>query len=114
MGDEKEFSEEETASSADSWLEPVEQPELSLDTDSPSVLVDPIVEVGDEVSYHVVGVTDNVRRVRIVAGESQPELGTINQRTPLAEGLLGTKVGDRISVTLPSGSERFEIVDIIK
>ncbi len=44
--------------------------------------------------------------------ESNPDLGLISIQTPLARALLGKKVEDEISVTLPSGEEEFEIVEI--
>jgi len=73
-----------------------------------------VVEVGDEIVYCIAGKPDEQRKVRIVTGESAPGLGTVNQRTPLAESLLGRETGDRVKVSLPMGVDRYEILEIVK
>ncbi|MDR0430981.1 MAG: transcription elongation factor GreA [Tannerellaceae bacterium] len=38
--------------------------------------------------------------------------GKISVNTPIAQGLMGKKVGDVVDITVPSGVMRFEIMDI--
>jgi transcription elongation factor GreA len=42
--------------------------------------------------------------------ESDPSAGKISVFAPLAQGLLGHKVGEEVSVTLPAGKKTFKIV----
>lgn len=44
------------------------------------------------------------------ADESDPAAGRISVYAPLAEGILGKKVGQEVLVTLPSGIKKFKIV----
>ncbi|MCF0189973.1 MAG: transcription elongation factor GreA [Marinilabiliaceae bacterium] len=44
--------------------------------------------------------------------EANLKLGKISVNTPIAQGLLGKKVGDTADVKVPSGIMTFEIVDI--
>lgn len=46
------------------------------------------------------------------AGEEDYDEGKINVASPLAQGLLGKKVGDRVEVEVPAGTNRFEIIEI--
>jgi len=46
------------------------------------------------------------------AGEENYDLGRINIASPLAQGLVGKKVGDRVEVEVPAGKNRFEILEI--
>ncbi len=57
--------------------------------------------------------TDQVLSYMIVS-ESEANLkeGKLSVTTPIAKGLLGKKVGQKASVTVPSGVMEFEIVEI--
>jgi transcription elongation factor GreA len=59
------------------------------------------LDFGDEEEFTLVG-----------AGEEDYDSGRINISSPLAQGLVGKKVGDRVEVAVPAGVNRFEIVSI--
>jgi len=46
------------------------------------------------------------------AGEEDYDAGRINVASPLAQGLLGKQVGERVEVEVPAGTNRFEILAI--
>ena len=46
------------------------------------------------------------------AGEEDYDAGKINVASPLAQGLVGKKIGDRVEVEVPAGKNRFEILEI--
>ncbi len=46
------------------------------------------------------------------AGEEDYDSGRINVTSPLAQGLVGKKVGEVAEVKVPAGTERFEILEI--
>jgi transcription elongation factor GreA len=46
------------------------------------------------------------------AGEEDYDTGRINIASPLAQGLVGKKVGDRVEVAVPAGTNKFEILEI--
>jgi len=46
------------------------------------------------------------------AGEEDYDTGRINVASPLAQGLVGKKVGERVDVEVPAGINRFEILEI--
>lgn len=59
------------------------------------------LDFGDEESFTLVG-----------AGEEDYDAGKINVVSPLAQGLIGKKVGDRAEIEVPAGTSRFEILRI--
>jgi transcription elongation factor GreA len=46
------------------------------------------------------------------AGEEDYESGRILITSPLAQGLVGKKVGDRVEIEVPAGTLKFEILEI--
>jgi transcription elongation factor GreA len=44
--------------------------------------------------------------------EANLKEGKISVNTPVAQGLMGKKVGDKVDITVPSGVMSFEIMDI--
>jgi transcription elongation factor GreA len=46
------------------------------------------------------------------AGEEDYDTGKINVASPLAQGFVGKKVGDKVEVAVPRGVNRFEILAI--
>jgi transcription elongation factor GreA len=46
------------------------------------------------------------------AGEEDFDEGKINVTSPLAQGLVGKKVGDKVEIEVPAGVNRFEVVSI--
>ena len=55
---------------------------------------------------------DSEEFVLVGAGEEDYDLGKINITSPLAQGLLGKKVGEKAEVEVPAGINRFEILEI--
>ena len=49
-----------------------------------------------------------------IVSEAEADLksGKISINTPIASGLLGKKIGDKVEVQVPSGVMEFEILDI--
>ena len=47
------------------------------------------------------------------AGEEDYDTGRINVASPLAQGLVGKKIGDRVEVEVTAGTNRFEILEIL-
>ncbi len=46
------------------------------------------------------------------AGEEDYDVGKILVTSPLAQGLLGKKVGEKVEIEVPAGTNRFQIMDI--
>ena len=59
------------------------------------------LDFGDEEEFTLVG-----------AGEEDYDAGKINVVSPLAQGLVGKKVGDKVEVAVPAGTNRFQILKI--
>jgi len=59
------------------------------------------LDFGDEEIFTLVG-----------AGEEDYDAGKINITSPLAQGLVGHKVGDKVEIPVPKGKMRFEIVEL--
>ncbi len=72
----------------------------------------------DEVSF---GATVKVRDLDfddeeeftlVGAGDEDPDNGRIQVTSPLAQGLIGSKVGQKVEVPVPAGVLKFEILEI--
>ena len=61
------------------------------------------VDTGDEDEYAIVG-----------AEESDPYENKISNESPVGAGLLGAKRGDVVSIEIPAGILRYEILDITR
>jgi transcription elongation factor GreA len=50
----------------------------------------------------------------MIVSESEANLkeGKLSITTPIAKGLLGKKIGDKVKVTVPSGEMEFEVIEI--
>lgn len=59
------------------------------------------LDFGDKEEFTLVG-----------AGEEDYDSGKINIASPLAQGLVGKKVGDKTEVEVPAGVNRFQILEI--
>jgi len=59
------------------------------------------VDTGDDYEYTLVG-----------AEESDPATGKISVHAPIAQGLLGHKPNDVVTVELPAGKMKFKILKI--
>ena len=59
------------------------------------------LDFDDEEEYTLVG-----------AGEEDYDTGKINIASPLAQGFVGKKVGDKVEVEVPAGTNKFKILEI--
>jgi transcription elongation factor GreA len=59
------------------------------------------LDFGDKEEFTLVG-----------AGDEDLDTGRINIQSPLAQGLVGKKVGDKAEIEVPAGVNRFEVLDI--
>jgi len=66
-----------------------------------SIVVVKDLDFDDEETFILVG-----------AGEENYDEGKINVVSPLAQGLLGKKVGDKVEIPVPKGTMKFEILEI--
>ena len=80
--------------------------ESKLDKDTVQILSKVRIKnskTGAEVSYTIVSESEaNLRE------------GKIAINTPIAKGLLGKKIGDKVEIKVPSGVMSFEIIDITR
>jgi transcription elongation factor GreA len=85
---------------------------------SRAVIVDPSKVAKDEVAFGCTVTvkdldTDDEEEFTLVgAGEENYAAGKILVTSPLAQGLMGKKVGERAEIKVPMGTTRFEIVSI--
>ncbi len=59
------------------------------------------LDFGDEEIFVLVG-----------AGEEDYDAGKINVTSPLAQGLMGKKQGEKVEIPVPKGTMNFEIIEI--
>jgi len=59
------------------------------------------LDFGDEEVFILVG-----------AGEEDYDVGKILFTSPLAQGLVGRKIGDKVTIDVPAGKVKFEILEI--
>jgi transcription elongation factor GreA len=59
------------------------------------------LDTEEEVAYRIVG-----------ADEADIDQGSISVSSPLARALIGREVGDEVTVALPAGKRRYEIVSV--
>lgn len=62
----------------------------------------------------IINRNNNTTMVYTIVSESEADIknGKISVRTPIAQGLMGRKVGDVVEIKVPSGIIPFEIVEI--
>ena len=83
-----------------------------------AVIVERSKEASDEVVFGATVIVkdldfgDNETFVLVGAGEEDYDAGKINVASPLAQGLMGSKVGQKISVDVPAGKMNFEILEV--
>ncbi|MBN2023896.1 MAG: transcription elongation factor GreA [Pirellulales bacterium] len=80
-------------------FDPAKMPKDEVAFGSTVVLRD--LDLGDEEQFTLVG-----------AGEEDYDVGKILITSPLAQGLLGKKKGDRVEIPVPAGTLNYEILDI--
>jgi transcription elongation factor GreA len=59
------------------------------------------LDFGDDETFFIVG-----------AGEEDYDNGRILITSPLAQGLIGAKVGDKVKIDVPAGTMKFEILEV--
>lgn len=85
---------------------------------SRSIIVDPAQLPKDEVVFSSTVVVkdldydDEEEFTLVGAGEENYDEGKIQVTSPIAQGLLGKKVGDIAEIEVPRGKMRFEILEI--
>ena len=55
---------------------------------------------------------DNEEFTLVGAGEEDYDAGKILVTSPLAQGLIGKKVGDKVEIEVPAGTMNFEVVEL--
>lgn len=82
-----------------------------------AVLIEDLVEVevGDTVKYVDLDYPADTLAIQIVSGQDNFENGIINQSRPLAQIMLGSSIGDEVSLHLPGKENKtFHILEILK
>jgi len=85
---------------------------------SRAVLLDPsqspkdIVAFGSKVVVKDLDFDEEEEFTLVGAGEEDYDTGKILITSPLAQGLVGKKVGDQVEIPVPKGTLRFEILTI--
>ena len=91
---------------------------LLRDKLSRAVIVERAKDAGDEVVF---GATIRVKDLKfgdeeeyvlVGAGEEDFDSGRINVASPLAQGFLGRKVGEKVSIDVPAGTLTYEILEV--
>ena len=83
-----------------------------------AVIVERAKEVGDEVVFGATVVVvdldfgDEEIFVLVGAGEEDYDKGRNNVASPLAQGLLGRKVGEKVEIPVPAGTMKCEIREV--
>lgn len=83
-----------------------------------AVIIDPSKLPKDEVVFGCTVVVndldldDEEEFTLVGAGEEDYMTGKILITSPLAQGLVGKKIGDKVEIEVPAGTTRFEILDI--
>jgi transcription elongation factor GreA len=78
----------------------------------PSLLPKDQVAFGATVKVKDLDFGDTEEFTLVGAGEEDYDAGKILSISPLAQGLVGKKVGDRVEITVPQGVLKFEILEI--
>jgi transcription elongation factor GreA len=85
---------------------------------SRAVLIDTSKQTTDQVRFGLLVVVkdlefgDTEEFTLVGAGEEDYDSGKILVTSPLAQGLLGKKIGDRVEIPVPQGTLRFEVLEI--
>jgi transcription elongation factor GreA len=83
-----------------------------------AVLLDPSqfpkdqVAFGSTVRVKDLSFDDEEEFTLVGAGEEDYDSGKIMITSPLAQGLVGKKIGDRVEIAVPQGTLKFEILEI--
>ena len=102
-------------SDEDLVVDELQAPALQVPADGPvsapdavvvEAAVEVFVEVGDRVTYEVLGDTPETHTVQIVDSPSNLRLNLLNEDTPVAQALLGLGVADEATLSVPGHPTR--------
>ena len=80
----------------------IDEKDLSTDTVNVGSKVKVLdMEYDEEITYKIVG-----------SAEADPKQGLISDESPLGKQLIGSKIGDTVTIEAPAGEIHFKIVDI--
>lgn len=85
---------------------------------SRAVLLDPAQMPRDQVAFGAtvrvkdLDLDDEEEFTLVGAGEEDYDTGKINVTSPLAQGLIGKKIGDQVEIPVPKGTIKFEVLEI--
>lgn len=71
-----------------------------------------VVAFGSTVVVKDLDLDDQEEFTLVGAGEEDYTMSKILVTSPLAQGMMGKKVGDQVEIEVPMGTTRFEILDI--
>jgi transcription elongation factor GreA len=71
------------------------------------------VGLGSTVVLYDLGEEKEIRYELVFADDADVARGLISVTSPIGKGLSGRKVGDEVSIQVPNGVKRFEIVSLI-
>jgi transcription elongation factor GreA len=80
--------------------------------ESQGLLMAKINLLKDKLARAAIMDTSKVPKDQVGAGEEDYDTGKINIASPLAQGFVGKKVGDKVEVEVPAGTNKFEILEI--
>ncbi|MGA2034267.1 MAG: transcription elongation factor GreA [Thermoguttaceae bacterium] len=92
--------------------------DLLRDKLSRAALVDPAQMPKDQVAFGATVVVrdldfgDREEFTLVGAGEEDYDTGKILVTSPLAQGLMGKKIGERVEIAVPQGTLKFEVLEI--
>ena len=78
----------------------------------PSKMPKDRVSFGSTVVVKDLDLDDREEFTLVGAGEEDYDCGKILVTSPLAQGLLGKKIGERVEIPVPKGTLKFEILEI--
>lgn len=70
------------------------------------------VRIGAKVTMEDVASKDKFSYTFVGQDESDPSAGKLSVHSPLAQGLLGHKVGETVTIALPAGKKQIKVVKI--
>lgn len=70
------------------------------------------VIIGMKVTIREVGTSEDYEYILVGAEEADPSAGKISVHAPIAQGLLGFKVNQEVTIELPIGKTKFKILKI--
>ncbi|OCS94695.1 GreA/GreB family elongation factor [Caryophanon latum] len=70
------------------------------------------VTIGKTVTFIEIGEDDEEEYTIVGSAEADPLEGKISNDSPIAKGLLGKKVGDKVKIATPGGDMEVEIIKI--